>query len=66
MRVFDGAWVCAALKETQMKIKLVALLLLSLALTGCVVEPGGGYYGGRGYGDGGHGAYYGEHGGWGR
>jgi len=26
-----------------MKTTLVALLLLSLALTGCVVEPGGGY-----------------------
>jgi hypothetical protein len=49
-----------------MKITLMTLLLFSLALTGCVVEPGGGYYGGHGYGDGGHGAYYGEHGGWGR
>lgn len=33
-----------------MKTTLVALLLLSLALTGCVVAPGGEY--GRGYGGG--------------
>ncbi len=44
----------------------VALLLLSLALTGCVVEPGGGY-GDRGYRDGGHAEFhagYGEHAAW--
>lgn len=33
-----------------MKPTLVVLLLLSLALTGCIVEPGGGY-GNRGDGD---------------
>ncbi len=33
-----------------MKPALVTLLLLSLALTGCIVESGGGY-GSRGYGD---------------
>jgi hypothetical protein len=33
-----------------MKPTLAALLLLSLVLTGCVVDPGHGY-GGRGYGD---------------
>ena len=33
-----------------MKPPLVALLLLSLVLTGCVVDPGRGY-GDRGYGD---------------
>jgi hypothetical protein len=29
--------------EPEMKKTLLTLLLLSLALTGCVVEPGGGY-----------------------
>ena len=33
-----------------MRKVLVTLLLLSLALTGCIVEPGGGY-GGHGWGD---------------
>jgi len=27
-----------------MKTTLITLLLLSLALTGCVIEPGGGYH----------------------
>lgn len=36
-----------------MRITLITLLLLSLGLTGCIVEPGGGYHE-RGYGDGGH------------
>ena len=36
-----------------MKRTLVALLLFSLALTGCVVEPGGGYRE-HGYREGGH------------
>jgi hypothetical protein len=43
-----------------MKTTLVALLLLSLALTGCVVDAGGGY-GHRGYdGNGwsGHGEFH--------
>jgi len=47
-----------------MRMTLLTLLLLSLALTGCIVEPGGGY-GNRGYGYGGHPewhASYGEHG----
>ena len=52
-----------------MKTTLMTLLLLSLALTGCVVAPGPGY-GGPGYGGvvyggpayvGGHPGYYGEH-----
>jgi hypothetical protein len=46
-----------------MKKTLLALLLLSLALTGCIVEPGGGFR----YGD--HGEYHsdrGFNGGWGR
>jgi hypothetical protein len=36
-----------------MKTILATLLLLSLALTGCVVEPGGGYRD-HGYENGGH------------
>ncbi len=44
-----------------MKSACLALLLLSLALTACVVDPGPGY-GGYGYYSGGHGGYYGEHG----
>jgi hypothetical protein len=36
-----------------MKTILTTLLLLSLALTGCVVEPGGGYRD-HGYDNGGH------------
>jgi hypothetical protein len=46
-----------------MKKTLLALLLLSLALTGCIVEPGGGYR------DGPHGDYHAErgyNGGWNR
>jgi hypothetical protein len=50
--------------EEKMKKALVSLLFISLALTGCVVESGGGYYG-HGYG-GGHGGYYGEHSNWSR
>jgi len=38
-----------------MKSTLVALLLLSVVLAGCVVDAGGGYYGHRGYGWGGYG-----------
>jgi hypothetical protein len=45
-----------------MKTTLVALLLLSLALTGCVVDPYGGYgnrgYGDRGWGDRDHGEHH--------
>lgn len=43
-----------------MKTTLITLLLLSLALTGCVVEPGP-VYGGPGYYGGSHVGYYGEH-----
>ncbi len=50
-----------SLMEAKMKTTLIALLLLSLALTACVVEPGPGY-GGPGYYAGGHAGYYGEHG----
>ena len=48
MRVLDIARVAAALMETHMKTTMIALLLLSLALTGCIVAPGPGY-GGPGY-----------------
>jgi hypothetical protein len=47
-------------KETKMTKKILALLLLSLALTGCIVEPGG-------YHNGWHGDYHsdrGSNGGW--
>jgi hypothetical protein len=46
-----------------MKKKFLVLLLLSLALTGCIVEPGGGYRGEP------YGAYHSDHhdnGGWNR
>ncbi len=46
-----------------MKYTLIALVLLSLALTGCIVEPYGGY-GDRGGGDNGWGGH-GQHGDWG-
>jgi hypothetical protein len=53
------------LLEAQMKTTLITLLLLSLALTGCIIAPGPGYggpgYGGPGYYGGGHAGYYGEH-----
>lgn len=45
-----------------MKYTLIALVLLSLALTGCIVEPYGGYD--RGGGDNGWGGH-GQHGDWG-
>jgi hypothetical protein len=48
------------LMESHMKTTMIALLLLSLALTGCIIAPGPGY-GGPGY-YGGHAGYYGEHG----
>jgi hypothetical protein len=38
------------LMENRMNKTLATLLLLSLVLTGCVVDPGRGY-GDRGYGD---------------
>jgi hypothetical protein len=47
-------------KETNVTKKILALLLLSLTLTGCIVEPGG-------YRNGGHGEYHsdrGPNGGW--
>jgi hypothetical protein len=50
----------AAAKETTMAKNILTLLLLSLALTGCIVEPGG-------YRDGGHGEFHsdrGDDGGW--
>ncbi len=34
--------------------KILALLVLSLALTGCIIEPGG-------YRNGGHGEYHSDH-----
>jgi hypothetical protein len=40
-----------------MKTTLVALLLFSLALAGCVVEPGGGYDH-RGWSGHGHGEFH--------
>ena len=46
-----------------MNKKLVSLLLLSLTLTGCFVEPGGGW-GGRDHHE--FHADHGEHGDWGR
>ena len=49
-----------------MKIALITLAFLSLALAGCVVEPGRGY-GDRGWDNGGHGEYHAQHaeqGGW--
>ena len=49
-----------------MKATLITLLLVSLALTGCVLGPGGGYgnryYGDRGWGDRDHAEYHAEHG----
>lgn len=53
------------LMEAKMKTTLITLLLLSLALTGCIVAPGPGYgggYNGGGYYGGGHAGLYGEHG----
>jgi len=47
------------LMEDCLKYKLLALLLLSLTLTGCIFAPDGGY--GGGYRD--H-ADHGPHGGW--
>lgn len=41
----------------QMTKTMIALLLLSLGLTACIVEPGPGY-GARGYNGGGHAGYY--------
>ena len=56
-----------------MKATLFTLLLVSLALTGCVFDPGGGYgnryYGDRGWADRDHAEYHAEHGpydNWGR
>jgi len=50
-----------------MKTTLIALLLLSLALTGCIIAPGPGPgYGERGYSHGGPGEFHGDHGGWDR
>jgi hypothetical protein len=43
-----------------MKKTLLTLLLLSLALTGCIVEPGGGYHEGE------HGGYHWDRGNGGR
>ena len=40
-----------------MKIALVTLLLLSLGLTACVIEPGGGYRE-RGWNNGDHAEYH--------
>jgi hypothetical protein len=49
-RLFEGRLMNLHLKENKMKKALLALLLLSLALTGCVYDPGGGY-GYHGHGD---------------
>lgn len=46
-----------------MNKSLLALLLLSLALAGCVVEPGGGYRDGGWHGDGNAGFHGGHDGG---
>jgi len=52
--------------EDHMRTTLVTLLLLSLALTGCVVDPYGGYgnrgYGSQGWGDRDRGEYHADHG----
>jgi hypothetical protein len=54
--------------ETHMKSFLLMLALLSLALTGCVYYPNGGYqdrgYGDRGWNNGGHAEYHAERGYW--
>jgi hypothetical protein len=54
--------------EVQMKTISIGLALLSLALTGCVYEPYGGYrdrgYGDRGWNNGGHAEYHAERGSW--
>jgi len=42
------------LMENQMKSALLMLLLMSLAFTGCIVDPG--------RGDGGHGGWWGDRG----
>jgi hypothetical protein len=51
--------------EDKMKATLFTLLLVSLALTGCVFDPGGGYgnryYGDRGWADRDHAEYHAEH-----
>lgn len=51
-----------------MKTTIAALLLLTLALGGCIIDPGGGYggYGEHGRGDRDRGDYHEHHGGWGR
>jgi hypothetical protein len=48
--------------ENPMTKTLIALLLLSLGLTGCIVDPNRGY-GNNGWGDRGHAEYH-EGGGW--
>ena len=62
MRVLHARQPRAALirDQTQMKAILVALLL-SLALTGCIVDPGGGN---RDHGWANHDAFHGDHRAW--
>jgi hypothetical protein len=49
-------------EETVVKIRMfVVLALTMLAVSACVVEPGGYYGGGHGYYGGGHGYYNGGH-----
>jgi hypothetical protein len=47
--------------EDQMKKSLCTLLVLSLALTGCVIDPGN-RYGNRGWGSSNHAEFHAEHG----
>jgi hypothetical protein len=59
--VVPRRWLRPPMEDHMIK-RLVALLLLSLTLAGCIVEPGGGW------GDRGHHAFLpdqGEHGNWG-
>jgi hypothetical protein len=52
--------------EEQMKKTVITLLLLSLALTGCVVDPGRGYgdheYDNRGWDGHDHAEFHADHG----
>lgn len=62
MRTADTALAVHTLMEDDMKHALIALVLLSLTLAGCIVEP----YGGRGDRSGGYYSQtdHGPHGDW--